>query len=514
MEKLESYAIKKVAKGGVIIFAAIMLSSLAFFIYRIIAARYLGPSGYGMLTLGIVILKITTIFGLLGIHMSIGKFISHYLVRKQYGEAKGLLIASFSVTISFSLFLFFLLYAFSGFIEQNILRIEGISAIIQIFSLGIPFSVITQLLMYYFFAFKKPGYVVISESIFEKLTNLLFLLFAIFISASVYFLSLGYILSLVISSIAGIFLFRSKILAIFKKGTKPLFELKQLISFSFPLMIAGVLGAALAWTDTIFIGIYRSSSDVGIYNAAYLIASSLMILWVSFGEVFYPIISELYARRAKASISRIFEVASRWIFILALPIFVFILIFPTQTLSLVFGKSFLEANLPLLILAVGYFFITISGLTDQGLRTFKRTKFIGISTFASFLMNILLNFLLVPSYGMAGAAIATSMTIITFSIIRIIVFRKILNFNYDLKLYFRYICLVMASFFLVFSIFKFLNLFSTFSFIIAIMLYLAFYFALIIFSKSFSKEDAAVLQALERKIGISIPFLERILKAK
>src|SRR3989344_2344087 len=105
MEKLESYAIKKVAKGGVIIFIAIMLSSLAFLFYRIIAARYLGPSDYGMLTLGIVILKITTIFGLLGIHMSIGKFISHYLARKQYGEAKGLLIAGFSVTIFFSLFL-------------------------------------------------------------------------------------------------------------------------------------------------------------------------------------------------------------------------------------------------------------------------------------------------------------------------------------------------------------------------------------------------------------------------
>ena len=498
MENSESHAIKKVAKGGVIIFIAIMLSSLAFLFYRIIAARYLGPSDYGMLTLGIVILKITTIFGLLGIHMSIGKFINHYLVKKQYGEAKGLLIASFSVTIFFSLFLSFLLYVFSGFIEQNILRIEGISAIIKIFSLGIPFSVITQLLYYYFFAFKKPGYAMISESIFEKTANLLFLLFVIFISASVYFLSLGYILSLVVSSIVGIFLFRSKILPFFKKAIKPIFELRQLIYFSFPLMIAGVLGAALAWTDTIFIGIYRSSSDVGIYNAAYTIAASLMIIWASFGEIFYPIISEQYAKKAKASISRIFEAASRWIFIITLPIFIFILVFPTRTLSLVFGDSFLEADLSLSILILGYFVITISGLTDQGLRTFKRTKFIGISTFASFLMNILLN----------------SITIITFSIIRIIVFKRILRFKFELKLYFRYILLAIISFSLVFYAFKLFSLLSTFFFIIAIILYLMFYFALIIFSKSFSKEDAAVLQALERKIGISIPFLERILKAK
>ena len=511
MEKLESYAIKKVAKGGVIIFAAIILSSLAFLFYRIIAARYLGPSDYGMLTLGIVILKITTIFGLLGIHMSIGKFINHYLAKKQYGRAKGLLISSFSVTISFSFLLLLLLYTFSGFMEQNVFRIEGISAVIKIFSFAIPFSVLTQLFYYYFFAFKKPGYVIISESIFEKLANLLFLLLVIFISASVYFLSLGYIISLVISSIAGIILFKSNILAIFKKGIKPLFELKQLISFSFPLMIAGVLGAALAWTDTIFIGIYGSSSDVGIYNAAYLIASSLMIIWLSFGEVFYPIISELYAKRAKTSISRIFEVSSRWIFILVLPIFVFILVFPTRAISLVFGNGFLEANLPLLILIVGYFFITISGLTDQGLRTFKKTRFIGVSTFISFLMNILLNFLLVPPYGMVGAAIATSITIITFSIIRIVVFKKILSFNYELNLYFRYIFLAIISFFLVFSIFKLLNLFSTFFFIIAIMLYLMSYFALIIFSKSFSKEDIMVLQALERKLGISIPFLKLLL---
>ncbi len=359
MNKLEDYAIKKVAKGGFIIFIGIILSSIAFLFYRILAARYLGPADYGMLTLGIIILNITSLLGLAGIHQSIGKFINHYLAKKQYDKVKGTLISSFIITISLSVLVLLILYYSSNFIAESIFNMPGLSTIIAIFSIGVPFSVLTQLLKHYFFAFKKPEYAIVSESIFEKALNLIFLIVLISISASLFTISWMYIVTLIISFIVAALLLRSKIKSILRKALKTTLNFKQLLSFSSPLVLVGIFGTALAWTDTIIIGIFKSGADVGIYNAAYMVASAIMIFWFSFGDIFYPIISELYAKKAKESIRKNFEIVSRWIFIIAFPVFLIVLIYSSMIISLLFGQSYQKAASPLSMLIVGYFFVTI-----------------------------------------------------------------------------------------------------------------------------------------------------------
>ncbi len=516
MNASEEYAIKKIAKGGLIIFTGMILSSLTFLLYRILAARYLSPSDYGLLSMGIVFLNIGALFGLVGIHHSIGKFINHYLAIKRFDRVKGIIILSFCITIPSSIIIFLALYYSSQSLALNIFKIEELAPIISIFSFGIPLIVIAQLLKFYFFTFKKPEYSIVSETIFEKFFNLLLLLFAISISASLLFLSWMYITSLLISLIVASILLGKILLknmpVIFKKEINPVFDVKQLLSFSIPLMIVGILDIALGWTDIIMIGVFRSSLEVGFYNTAYVISSAFLIIWIAIGDMFYPIISELYAKKQKTSIRKTFEVTSRWIFVLALPLLVFIIVFPSRTLSLVFGHKYLDAAIPLVILTLGYFPLAIFGLSEQGLRTYKKIKFLGVSTLIALVINILLNFLLIPPYGMIGASISTTLSLIFFTIIRFVKFKKILHFSFDLNLYKKYIYSAIISFIAVFSLFKILNLFSTYLFISAILLYMIFYFVLLILFKSFSKEDIAIFEAAERKTGISIPFLKYFLK--
>ena len=206
MNELDDYAIKNVAKGGFYIFLGMAISTITFSLYKILAARYLGPSDYGLLTLGIIILNIATIFGLAGIHHSIGKFVNHYFAEKDNSKIKGLLVSSFSITISLSIIVAVLIYLFSSDISIKLFGMPGLNKIILMFSIAIPFSAATQLLKYYFYAFKQPQLAIISESFFEKTLNLVFLVLAIILSADIYALSWGYTASLIISSIAGFYL--------------------------------------------------------------------------------------------------------------------------------------------------------------------------------------------------------------------------------------------------------------------------------------------------------------------
>jgi len=512
MDELDDYAIKKVAKGGFIIFVGIILLFVTTFFYRIIAARHFGPSDYGLLTLGITTLNIATIFGLAGIHRSIGKLVNHYLAKKQYNKLKGVIFSSFIITAAFSVLILLLLYFSSPLIEERLFRIKGISKIIRIFSIGVPFSVLTQMLKYHFFAFKKPEYAIVSESISERMLNLIFLIFVVLLSASVYFLSWAYVASLVISFVVGILILNSRVHKIIRKELKPEFDFKNIISFSMPLMLTGILGVALAWTDTIFIGIFKSDADVGVYNAAYIIASALMIFWLSFGDIFYPIISELYSKKAKDSIRKIFEIASRWIFIMSFPIFLVILVFPSAVISLLFGQNYLSASIPLAILIVGYFFITMFGLAEQGLIVFKKTKFLGIITSVGFFVNIALNIILIPIYGIAGAAIATTFSILMITLLKLAYFKRILQFNYDKPLYFKFVCAGIIAFLITFYSFKLLWFPKMYLFLPALAAYFALYFILLVVFKSFSDEDISVLEAVERKIGVNFTFVKKLIR--
>ena len=512
MGELDDYAIKKVAKGGFIIFVGIILLFVTTFFYKVIAARYFGPSDYGLLTLGITTLNIATIFGLAGIHRSIGKLVNHYLAKKQYDKVKGVIVSSFIITAAFSALILLLLYYSSPFIEEKLFKIKGVSKIIRIFSVGVPFSVLTQMLKYHFFAFKKPEYAIVSESISERMVNLVLLVLVIFISASVYLVGWAYVASLAVSFIVGISILNSKVHKIIRKELKPKFDFRNIISFSLPLMLTGVLGAALAWTDTIFIGIFKSDADVGVYNAAYILASALMIFWFSFGDIFYPIISELYSKKAKDSIRKTFEIASRWIFIMSFPIFLVILIFPSAVISLLFGQNYREASIPLAILIVGYFFITMFGLAEQGLIVFKKTKFLGIITSVGFFVNIALNIILIPLYGIAGAAIATTSSILMITLLKLVYFKRILQFNYDKLLYFKFVCAGVIAFLITFYSFKLLWFPKMYLFLPALTAYFALYFILLVVFKSFSDEDINVLEAVERKVGIKFTFIKKLLR--
>jgi len=502
MKEREEHAIKKIAKGSLIIFLGIFLSTAAFFLYRIIAARYLGPADYGLFTLGFTILNIASIIALAGMHHSVGKFINHYLAGKEYHKAKGLIISSFAITLPLGILISILTYFSSGFLSNAIFGIMELRQIIAIFAIGIPFSVASQLLKYYFYAFKTPQHAIISESLFEKMLSLVFLFIIIFFSSSVGLLSLTYILSLIISSVAAFFLFNPSLKKLLGKNINASYNLRKLAYFSFPLMITGLFGAAVAWTDTILIGIFMSEANVGLYNAAYVIASSLIIFWLSIGDIFYPIISELHSIRSKNSIKAVFEISSRWIFISTLPIIVIVLLFPTRLLSIFFGQAYLEAALPLAILVIGYFFTTYFGLAEQGLRTHERTSFLGIATISAFILNVAMAVILIPLYGITGAAIATTTTLLAVNSIKYMTYKKILKFGYDKKLYAKYIasCLISAILFYVFRIFGLTN---TPHFLLSVFIYFAFYIALIFLFGGLSKEDKSIIEAIKRKIGIA-----------
>lgn len=82
--------------------------------------------------------------------------------------------------------------------------------------------------------------------------------------------------------------------SLFSRG-KAISVRRELLTFSAPLVISAVMGDVLADIDIFRLGYFTTSSDIGVYNVVYPLATLLTAVLTSFGFIFMPVISELHA---------------------------------------------------------------------------------------------------------------------------------------------------------------------------------------------------------------------------
>ena len=176
------------------------------------------------------------------------------------------------------------------------------------------------------------------------------------------------------------------------------------------------------------IGMFRGTTDVGVYTAASMIAGIVPFTLVAANTIVAPVISELFTQHRMAELQGIITFITRWIFMLTIPIVLGIMILGEFILSL-FDPTFVSGYVALIILTVGQIINVFAGsvafLLTMTSHQNRAAKVMGISAF----MNIILNLILVPIYGIMGAAIATSVTMIFWNITMLVLVQKHLNIN-------------------------------------------------------------------------------------
>ena len=108
---------------------------------------------------------------------------------------------------------------------------------------------------------------------------------------------MGLVLAIIALSFLAFYFLEKKVFPIFKTKVKAVSVDKELFSFSLPLLFAGIAGLVMGWTDTLMLGYFSSSADVGIYTVAFPTAQLIRAIPGAFATIFFPVISELYARK-------------------------------------------------------------------------------------------------------------------------------------------------------------------------------------------------------------------------
>lgn len=186
---------------------------------------------------------------------------------------------------------------------------------------------------------------------------------------------------------------------------------KRMLSISIPILVSGVAFMVLTMTDTLMLGVFGTDADVGVYNICIKMVGLAAFTLMAVNSLAAPRFAESYGKQDIGDIQETVLKATRLAFWSSSPIFLVLFLFPAFLLG-IFGSEFSRGSGALLILALGQMVNVMAGAVAYILQMTGRERgFLGISITAAGL-NVFLNLVLIPRFGIGGAAAASASSLI------------------------------------------------------------------------------------------------------
>ena len=507
-----SQALQKIARGTGIIFAGTVVSMLLGFISRTLIARHYAVLEYGVFNLALTVIGIGLTVATFGITSSLPREVAVYR-EKEPDKIGDLISTAMSLVILGSVLAVGLIILSRFEIADALTRTEGayllLKDALKIVSLALPFMALTSILISVTQGFGRVRERVYFQNILYPILWTSAIVVLIILNSPFSGIFWAYVLAQTLTFVILVFEVRRIGLSHLRLSID-LSLGKHLIAFSIPLMFAGILSFVMNWTDTLMLGYYKGSEIVGVYNAAAPLARLIPVFLNSAAFLYSPMVSGLYARGKLGEMKQVYQVLTKWIFMLTFPIFSAMFLFPEITIRFIFGSRYLGATLPLQILTLGFMFHTFLGLNGLSLIVIGDSRFILISNLASASLNVLINALLIPSYGLGGAAMATAVSYFVGNVLnsaRLYQKTKIHPFSWN------YVKPLGISFVLL-GLIQGLHLrVPNIGYAVPVLaVFLGVYFFLVLLSRSVDKEDVELLLAVEEKLGVDLKIIKKILR--
>lgn len=203
------------------------------------------------------------------------------------------------------------------------------------------------------------------------------------------------------------------------------YDFKSWLKTSLPLVLISGCEIALQNTDVLVISRFMTPTDVGIYFAAGKTMALIMFVHYAVGSAVAHQFAALNARGDKEGLRTFVKDAVNWTFWPSLAGAIIILALG-KPLLWCFGPQF-DAGYPVMcILVVGFLFRSSMGPAEYLLNMLGEQALCATVLVAAAVLNVALNFALVPSFGLIGAATATSLSLVMAALMNsVVVWRRL-----------------------------------------------------------------------------------------
>ena len=435
MNKIKSYLSKysrdvhffELIKGASSTFLLKIVGLLVGYGLAIFITNKFGAFVFGQYVTALLIVEILSIISRLGIDTALVRFISRYVHKGASSLINQLFFKSIAlVTLSAVVFTLLLLF-FSDYIA-NFMNLDEEYLLIVSFSF-IPlvlFHMNTQAIR----GLKQMMSFSFLNNVAITLFTFILMVVLVAFSSSEKLPIYAYVMSVFVMTISSYFLWffhRAKIVDSKQNNSESELSTKALFKVSIPLLLGQSMMLIMGKVDLFMLANMTSSDKVGIYNIVLKLSMLAYMGLMAVNSIAAPKFSEIHSSGDIDALKKIVQQSTKTIFWVTFPVILLFLIFPDTILG-VFGDEFKLAAMALIILSISKMFSAISGSVGTFLQMVgKQNVFQNILIFTA-IINIVLNYLLIPKYGIDGAAFASAISGVIWNVLMIIYIKK--NFGF------------------------------------------------------------------------------------
>jgi len=409
--------------GGATFLMKIFGMGLGYLLAILITNNY-GAQFFGQYATALLILEMLTIFSRLGIDTTIIRFFSSYVVNNETSKIHKLYFSTSIILLISSFSFSILLFLFSDWIAQ---LLNASSSHIKLVSF-----VVVPLVFYYLNAQALRGLKKIVA--FSFLNNVALVLGALMLllAGEVIFNNgeipiYAYACSVVLMTLLSFFLWYKYSRNFRVDFNESVVNSKELIKTSIPLLLGQSMMIIMGKIDILMLGSIMNQESVGIYNAALKVSMLAYIGLMAINSIAAPKFAELNASGQLEALKSLVQKSTKTIFIITFPIVLIFISFSTKILS-IFGDEFKIAAISLIILSIGKMFSAICGSVGTLLQMSGNQKFFQNVLIVAAILNIILNYFLIPHFQLIGAAFASLISNIFWNILMVIYIKKKFGF--------------------------------------------------------------------------------------
>jgi O-antigen/teichoic acid export membrane protein len=210
-------------------------------------------------------------------------------------------------------------------------------------------------------------------------------------------------------------------------------HLKSIFSYSFWIFLASSGSLVYSYADTIIIGQFLETADVGIYRVAFQFTTAATFTTTAMRTVLFPKVSSWNENGELKMAENAFAKSVTYSLLLAVPVFVGGIILGDKMLYFFYGEGFAQGTQTFYVLLAVQLVNVFMFLQTMYLNALNRPKESFKVTAIAASMNIILDLILISAFGILGAAIATLVTMIMNSLLAYLVLKHIINLKLEFQ---------------------------------------------------------------------------------
>ena len=411
---------KEVVVGASSAFVLRILGAALSFALSVVLGRMLGASGVGLYFLALSVVIIATVIGRVGLDNTVLRFTAASASMGDWVAVKGLYIKSMKLTLVASSIMTLPVLAFAPWIGQTLFDEPSLTMPLRLMALAIVptalFTIVAQMLQ----GLKrtKDGNTVLS--VWAPAFCLMGAI-ALVPTWDVMGAAMAYTMAAILTVLIAWWRWHSATPQM--THLSGYFSTVKLLQSSVPLFWMSLSQLIVTLSATVILGIWSSSADVGIYGAASRVVLLLSFLVLAINSIASPKFAALYQKGDMHSLVSLANNSTKLLILASSPVFAILFLMPEKVMG-IFGPEFASGATVILILAAGQVVNIMTGTAGNVLMMCGYERLVRNTLGISVVVCIGLSFLLIPSMGVVGAAIANAVTVTIENLILVTLVRR------------------------------------------------------------------------------------------